>query len=232
MQMQWEAVSAISSAVATVFLVVAALIALRQWRDATAASQLQSTLAFIDQFQPSSVRGTRDFLRRHRSTVLELLGQPEGLDKLDAFLRLSDDDEGPRSLLALRKDMAAIEFVAVLSMNGRIPQELERSYLAPTIVNYWEAVWPVVRAIRANRGYGVHLQHLEALVNIINSGDIFTGNCRQRKKLELQRIMANAQAATSINVNRQRSPEPPSASSSLTGPSSNLGEIYSADKPD
>lgn len=133
------------------------------------------------------------------------------MERLESFLsQVNADGQGPQSLADLRKAFATLEFIAALSLNNRIPADLERSYLAPSIINYWTVFGPVVKAIRLERGTSIYLQHVEALARIISSGGIYSNKARTLKKHELKKIMLQSKAATFTALERTAAPLPDS----------------------
>jgi hypothetical protein len=68
-------------------------------------------------------------------------------------------------------------------------------YLGPTMASYWEAVHPVVSAIRAETGNEIYLQHLGALISMLNDGTLFKKRSRSFKKHELKKIERRSKAA-------------------------------------
>lgn len=199
--MPWTAISTISSVVATTLVVVAAWTALRQFKESLATRQLQGILGFIEQLQSTSVRSTRRLLRRHRTEISEILAGSHWSERLDAFLRENGNATGgAASLSELHRDLAALEFVAVLSLHGKIPVGLERTYLAPTIISYWEAIEPVVRATRAAAGVfrPIYLQHFESLVRLAASGDLYSRRVEAIKSREIDRLTKQSKIATSV----------------------------------
>ena len=190
--MNWNAISAVSSSASTSLVVVGAWIALRQWKESLASRQFQGMSAFIQQFQSVRLRSMREFLLSHSKALELLLDEPKPIEALDTFLREKGGEGIAKSVVELRQDMAVLEFVAVLSLNRTVPVELERSYLAPTIVNYWRAVRPVVKAIQAERGDRIYLQHVEALTGMVLSGELYAGNSAKIKRKILSAIEVQA----------------------------------------
>jgi hypothetical protein len=209
--MSWAAISAVSSVVATTLVVVAAWIALRQFKESLAARQLQGIMGFVEQLQSTSVRSTRRLLKRHRTEILTILTESHWSEKLDSFLREKGSTAGgATSLSELHKDLAALEFIAVLSLHGKIPIRLERAYLAPVIISYWEAIEPVVRATRAGAGFfrPIYLQHFESLVELAASGDLYSRRVEAIKSREIDRLIKQSKIATSVAVSLPRSVAP------------------------
>ena len=192
----WQSVEAVSSAVGTIVLIVAAWIALRQWKESLSTRQIRGALALVEQLQEGSTRETREYLRRHQEKMLRILSEPNPLERLDRYIKRNSSDGGPRSLVEVRKNLAVLEFVAILCLNNQLPTELERSYLAPTIVGYWEAAEPIVTAIRASRGNKVYLQHVEVLVTLLRDGRLFQRRVTSSKKMELKKIEQRSRSAT------------------------------------
>jgi hypothetical protein len=193
--MTWEALSALSSATGTILVVVAAWIGLRQWRESLEARQFQAATVFIDQFQSTKIRNTRNFLRENATVIESLLATADGLSALDEFLAENAPGRGaPDSLLALRESLANIEFLAILSLTEQIPEYLERAYLAPTITGYWRAVNPVVQAIRTegSPGKNIYLQNAEALARLAETGQIYGKNCSRLKAAERAKILESS----------------------------------------
>jgi hypothetical protein len=199
----WQIVESLSTAVQAIVVIGAAWIALRQWRESLSARQIQGTLALIEQFQSSAVRGTRAFLERHRTEIIALLDGPKPLDKLDRFFKENHDVDGPRSLVDLRKNLAVLEFVAMLCLNDQLPSGVERSYLAPSLAHYWHVAEPVVRVIRSQRGSEIYLQHLGALVDLLSDGSLFAKTSLAKKRA-LRRIENQAKSKVLRDFERIR----------------------------
>jgi hypothetical protein len=191
-----DTVEAISSALGTVFIVIAAWIALRQWKESFSSRLTQGGMALITQLQEGSTRETRDYLLRHRENISEILSGPHSLEGLDAYLKKSKMEGTPTSIYELRKSLATLEFVAILCLTNQLPRDLERSYLAPTMFRYWKAAEPVVLAIRARRGNNVYLQHVEALVKLLQTGKLFDRRSTTYKRKALRRVERESKSAT------------------------------------
>ena len=198
----WQSVEAISSAVGTIVLIIASWIALRQWRESLSARQIQGALALIEQLQQGSTRETREYLLRHHDKMLHIAAGPRPLERLDKFIRRNSRDGTPRSLVEVRKNLAVLEFVAILCLNGQLPIDFERSYLAPIMARYWEAAEPIVIAIRKSRGSEIYLQHVEALVTLLRDGRLFQRRAASSKKMELKRVEQQSKSATRALFNR------------------------------
>jgi hypothetical protein len=192
----WQSVEAVSSAVGTIVLIVAAWIALRQWKESLSTRQIQGALALVEQLQEGSTRETREYLQRHHDKILQILSGPSPLERLDRFVKRNGRSGTPHSLVEVRKNLAVLEFVAILCLNDQLPAELERSYVAPTMVRYWEVAEPIVTAIRASRGNKVYLQHVEALVTLLRDGRLFGRRATSSKKIELKKIEQQSRSAT------------------------------------
>ena len=117
----WQALEAISSVAGTVVLVTASWIALRQWKESLSNRQVQGALALIEQFQEGSTRETREFLLRHREEILRVRSDSSSIEKLDKLIKRKSGDGDPRSLVELRKNLAVLEFVAILCLNDQLP---------------------------------------------------------------------------------------------------------------
>ena len=203
----WQAVAALSSGIGTIILAAAAWIALRQWRESLSTRQIQGTMALIDQFQSSSVRGAKRFLERHRTEIVRILDEPRFLDKLDKFIRENRDEDEPRSLVDLRKSLAVLEFISVLCLNDQLPYHVECSYLAPSLAHYWYVAEPLITAIRAQRGNEIYLHHLGALVDLLRNGSFFR-NPSKAKKHALRVLEDRAKAATLKDFKQMTSERP------------------------
>jgi hypothetical protein len=189
----WDAVSAISTALATTIVVVAAWIALRQFRESLSARQLQGVLGLMQQLESSSARRSRSFLYRHRDEVVAILGQKNALRELDEFLRQTGPaDDGPTSLSDLRKDLATLEYAALLAVHGMIPATLEQAYFVPTVVDYWAIMEPIVLATRKEIESDVYLQHFESIYRLATSGQIYMKNASSLKAREVRRLVARS----------------------------------------
>jgi hypothetical protein len=191
-----DTVEAISSALGTIFIVIAAWIALRQWNESFSSRLTQGGMALITQLQEGATRETRDYLIRHQETISSILSGPHPLDRLDAYLSRNEREGTPTSIYELRKSLATLEFISILCLTDQLPRDLERSYLAPTMVRYWKAAEPVVLAIRARRGNNVYLQHVEALAKLLQTGKLFGKNSSTYKRKELRRIERESISAT------------------------------------
>jgi hypothetical protein len=190
----WQAVESLSAAIGTVVLIGAAWIAIRQWKESLSTRQVQGTLALIEQFQSTSVRGTRAFLERHRTEIVKILSEPRPLERLDKFIKQNPDMDGPQSLVDLRKNLAVLEFVSMLCLNDQLPAQVERSYLAPSMAHYWRVAEPVISAIRKQRGTEIYLQHLGALVDLLSDGSLFARNSKPKKRA-LKKLENQAKAS-------------------------------------
>jgi hypothetical protein len=191
-----DTVQAISSALGTVFVIIAAWVALRQWNESFSSRLTQGGMALITQLQEGATRETRDYLLRHREKISEILSGPHPLEGLDAYLSKNKKEGTPTSIYELRKSLATLEFISILCLTGQVPRDLERSYLAPTMVRYWIAAEPIALAIRARRGNNVYLQHVEALVELLQTGKLFGRRSSAHKRKELRRIERESKLAT------------------------------------
>jgi hypothetical protein len=193
----WQnSVEAISAALGTIFVIIAAWIGLRQWNESLSSRLTQGGMALITQLQEGSTRETRDYLLQHRESISGILSGPHPLEGLDAYLKKNKKEGIPTSIHELRKSLATLEFIAILCLTNQLPRDLERSYLAPTIVRYWEAAEPIALAIRARRGSNIYLQHVEALVKLLQTGKLFERRSTTYKRKELQRIERESRSAT------------------------------------
>lgn len=193
----WQnTVGAISTALGTIFVVAAAWIALRQWKESLSTRLVQGGMALISQLQEGSTRETRDYLLRHRDAISEILSGPHSLEGLDSYLSQHKKGGAPASVHELRRNLAILEFIAILCLTNQLPRDLERSYLAPTMVRYWNAAEPVVMAIRERRGNTIYLQHVEALTGMLRTGKLYERRSRSHKKKEIQRIEYKSRFAT------------------------------------
>ncbi|WFF00196.1 hypothetical protein [Micromonospora sp. WMMD964] len=194
-QVSWDAISAISDALAAAIVIVAAWIALRQFKESLSARQLQGILGLMQQLESSSARRSRSFLYRHRDEVEAILGRKNGLRELDEFLRKTGPaDDGPHTLSELRKDLATLEYAALLAVHGMIPATLEQAYFVPTVVDYWLVMEPVVRATRKEIGSDVYLQHFESIYRLATTGQIHMKNASFAKAREARRLVAQSRA--------------------------------------
>jgi len=191
-----DTVEAISSALGTIFVIIAAWIAWRQWNESFSSRLTQGGMALITQLQEGSTRETRDYLFQRREVISGILSGPRPLERLDTYLNKNRKKGGPASVYELRKNLATLEFIAILCLTNQLPRDLERSYLAPTMVRYWEAAEPITLAIRARRGNNVYLQHVEALVKLLQAGKLFERRSTTYKRKELQRIERESRSAT------------------------------------
>jgi hypothetical protein len=204
MGLTWEAVSALSSIVGTILVLATAWIALHQFREAAGARQFQGIITTIDQLQSSSLRNVRWLLRRNRDEIDAILAGPDPLNALDEFLGRPEHPEGsPTSVADLRTSMAVLEFLGVLCLNNKVPESLERSYLAATIVSYWKSVEPIVLVIRQDSGDSGYLQHIECVVQLAISGALFKANAKAVKSRELRRIISMEHDAVLRRARRQ-----------------------------
>ena len=209
MRISWEAVSAISSILGTVLIVIAAWIALGQLKESAASRRLQGILGFVEHLQSGEVRGARRFLWSHRAEIRKIVAGDDWAKELNAFLRANGEAEGgPTSLVEVHNNLATLEFVAVLSLHGNIPIRLERAYLAPMIAGDWPVIEPIVQAIRRGGGDGIYLQHLESLVKLAADGSLYDKRVATLKKREVQRLieqgrMGVARRAAGVNANME-----------------------------
>jgi hypothetical protein len=191
-----DTVGAVSTALGTSFVVVAAWIALRQWKESLSTRLVQGGMALINQLQEGSTRETRDYLLRNHVAISRILAGPHPLERLDNYLNQHNEDGAPASVHELRRNLATLEFIAILCLTNQLPRDLERSYLAPTIVGYWKAAEPVVVAVRARRGNTVYLQHVEALVSLAQTGKLFERRSISHKRKVVRRIERESESAT------------------------------------
>jgi hypothetical protein len=181
--MPWDAISAIAAVIQALVVVIAAWIALYQWREALATRRLQGSERTIEAFQSPSIRISRDFLRNRRQDIARITSREDCLRLLDDLLKeAKTQGEGPGSLADLRRDLAVLEFVAVLSLNQMIPPSLEQAYLAPTLLQYWRDAETIVPAMRQSPGNELYLQHLEGLVELVVQSDFYVGSRARRLK--------------------------------------------------
>jgi hypothetical protein len=96
----WDRISAVATGVQAIVViatvVVTAIFARRQLREALATRYLQSVLGLFEQMERGSVRGAGWLLYHHRDTIDELLSKEDGLSQLDNYLKtMSGDTDGP-----------------------------------------------------------------------------------------------------------------------------------------
>ncbi|ROO51173.1 hypothetical protein EDC02_6041 [Micromonospora sp. Llam0] len=194
--MDWNAVSAISSLVATVSVIIALAIALRQLRESSIGRKGQSALALIGDLQSSQVRLIRDELLVHSNRLNKLAESCTDLGEVDSYLRanLRGLDKSEVTLVEVRRAMASLEFIAVLCLHNSMPIQFERAYLGPTLLRYWQSFRPVVMIVRRSRGDAIYLQHLEAVVGLIASGMLFSPGHRRHKRNAVARIVGQSRA--------------------------------------
>jgi hypothetical protein len=183
-----DTVEAISAALGTVFVIAAAWIALRQWKESLSTRLTQGALALISQLQEGATRETRDYLTRNHEAISKILAGPHPLEGLDSYLSRHEREDAPASVRELRRSFATLEFIAILCLTNQLPRELERGYLGPTMAQHWKVAQPVVMAIRERYGNDIYLQHAEALAGMLKEGKLFGRRSALHKRKELQRI--------------------------------------------
>lgn len=183
--MSWEPTIAISTAIYTATVVVASGFAILQWREIGATRQLESTLALLNRLQGSALSATRDHFRRDPTLLRTLMRSGEPLVELDKYLQGHAGPEGlSESLAEFRKTLRELEFIAILCLNGAIPKNVERAYLAPTVMSYWTAFSPFIETVRQRRGDKIYLQHVSAVVEMIADGSLFDRRCPKVKRTQ------------------------------------------------
>jgi hypothetical protein len=169
---------------------------LRQWKESFSARLSQGGMALIGQLQEGATRETRDYLLRNRGAISRILSGPNPLEGLDSYLSQHKREGAAASVHELRRSLATLEFIAILCLTNQLPRDLERSYLAPTMVRYWAAAEPVVMAIRSRSGNIIYLQHAEALAGMLQTGRFFKSRSTSYKRKEIRRIERESRSAT------------------------------------
>ena len=191
--MSWEAISGISSAVQTVIIFVAAVLALWQLRESLTARQMSGFLRIIDELEHASTRQTRRFFATHRSEIAEI-AKGGSLDRLDRFIRRRTRSSAePLSLVKVQDSFASLEHIAMLSLNSMLPAKLEQAYVPTIVVRTWPNIKPVVLMLRRELG-APYLQHFEALYEVCISGAIYQRNYGHVSRHAVRRMMANSKS--------------------------------------
>lgn len=123
MDWNWDAVSALSSIVGTILILIAAGIAMWQIRESAAARQLEGFLGLMSHLQSSSIRKSRRWLRKNQEEIVSLLNDgPKPSERLDRYLQAFEGQtDAPRDVAELRQDLSVLEQLAALSLSGAIP---------------------------------------------------------------------------------------------------------------
>jgi hypothetical protein len=193
----WEIVSAVSTAVGTLFVIATvfftAIFGRRQLREALATRHLQSGVVLFEQMERGSVLAARWLLYHHGTKIDELLSGEDGLSKLDDFLAsMPLGQDGPTSVLQLRNELVTLEYAAAFSLLELIPTELERTYVSPILHRTWLNAKCFAKATREELKTDVYLQHCEAVYDLVESGKAYSDDMKivkQAKKAKMQRLI-------------------------------------------
>jgi hypothetical protein len=196
MNVPWDALSAIATAIQALVVIIAAVVAVYQWQEALAARRLQGSEGTIEALLAPSLRSNLDFLQEHQEDLAKMALADDGMTKLKDLISKAGED-GPGNLANLRRDLAVLEFVSVLSFNQMIPPSLEQAYLAATLRRYWVDAMPLVRIMRKALGNDLYLQHFEALVELAGEDDFYNNrkagkkkNAKRRQLIERSKFVA------------------------------------------
>lgn len=181
--MSWDAVSALSSAAGVVVVIVATVLALRQFAESLQSRSLQGILGMAEQLESKSVRVTRKKLRDNNATIRRACADSIGLQDLDA--RLKDATAGQINLQLVRDDLAVLEYCAVLAAHDVIPSRIAIAFFLPIVVDSWPSMEPIVSLTRKEYGSNVYLQHFESIYQLAVSGDFRRHKSRKRNAARL-----------------------------------------------
>jgi hypothetical protein len=177
----WEILSSIFNALTLIVVVFTAVIALRQFRESLTARHLQGALGLMQLLESGSVRSTRHFFSNHRRQINKAL--EDGNGDIEDILR--DANGHLESVEQLGNDLAILEYTSALALLGLIPNQLERSYFIPVVVDAWRDVEPFAKSIRKEINSPVYLQHLEALWRLAHSGTVISEKQRRQRRLSI-----------------------------------------------
>jgi hypothetical protein len=188
MLVNWNEVSAISTAVQAVVVIVAAALALWQLREALTARQLTGFLRLMDELENGTVHQTRRFFITFHEDVLKI-ARSSNLQELDRFISHKTRRwQHPMSLGQVRDDLTKLEYTAMLCLDGMLPIRLERTYFTTVVALTWPYLKPVVLMLRQARG-PQYLQHFEALYGLYTSGAIYQRRYTRARKREARRMI-------------------------------------------
>jgi hypothetical protein len=186
--MNWNEVSAISTAVQTLVVIAAAALALWQLREVLADRRMAGFLRLMDELESGTVQQTRRFFNSYQANVRQI-AEAGNLQDLDKFItRKTRRWEQPLSLGRVRDDLTKLEYTAMLCLHGMLPIKLERTYFTTVVVLTWPYIEPVILMLRRDRGVQ-YMQHFEALYRLYVTGAIYRGSYASSRRREASRLM-------------------------------------------
>jgi hypothetical protein len=186
--MDWNEVSAISTAVQAIIVIAAAALALWQLQEALTARRMAGFLRLMDELESGTVQQTRRFFNTYQEDVRQI-ADTGNLQELDKFIRRKTRRwQQPLSLGSVRDDLTKLEYTAMLCLHGMLPIKLERTYFTTVVVLTWPYIEPVALMLRQARGVQ-YMQHFEALYRLYSSGAIYRGGYARSRKREASRLM-------------------------------------------
>jgi hypothetical protein len=184
----WDEISAISTAVQAVVVIVAAAFALWQLREALTARQMAGFLRLMDELENGTVQYTRRFLVTFHEDLVGI-AESGDLRKLDRFISGKTRRwEHSLSLGQVRDDLTKLEYAAMLCLDGMLPIRLERTYFTTVVALTWPYLKPIALMLRQVRGVQ-YLQHFEALYGLYTSGVIYRRRYSRARKRETRRMV-------------------------------------------
>lgn len=180
--MHWDVVTALATATGTLAVIVAAVIGLRQLREATEARRTATFISLMDTYLSLKSRGVRSTFIQHADELGEIAssGGTAALYRHLVQLGLSRD-----SISTVRADLAALELVSAFCLQSALPGQFEDTYLGPTLHYNWRAFRPLALAIRHDEENSAYAQHLEAVADLVSAGHMSSRRHRRSKQKEL-----------------------------------------------
>lgn len=186
--MNWNEVSAISTAVQALVVIIAAAFALWQLREALTSRQMAGFLRLIDELESGTVQQTRRLFITFHEDILRI-AKTNDLRELDRFISHETRRwQHPLSLGQVRDDLTKLEYAAMLCVEGMLPIRLERAYFTTVVALTWPYLKPVALMLRQARG-AQYMQHFEALYGLYTSGAIYQRRYIHARKREARRMV-------------------------------------------
>ena len=166
----WYAISALSAAATLLVVFYAAVIGVRQIREAARARQLGSALAILKYVESPELRRarkllySRQFCEELRNRVPRIWSETA----MNTFLKEVSSEEV--DWVQFRTWLAALETMSILVLHDLAPDEIVNLYFGKGIRHHWDILQPLITSLRAYYGGSDFLQHVEMLDEFMRRG--------------------------------------------------------------
>ena len=162
----WNAVSALATLGGTLLILLGAVFALRQVREAAKARTLQSFLAIMDRIDAPNLRKARWLVYARHKELSRKISQDPSAEELDRFLRVLTDQVV--DLDSFRTYLASLETISMLVMHDLAPDDLIEMYFSKLVPHHWSVLASFISYMRDKYQTDDYFQHFEMLDKLIS----------------------------------------------------------------